>query len=70
LAQASAANQLVIDRRVDPALSEVFTWLDIPAAHEKMLNNQHLPGNMGVLVCAQRPGHARGAIPGYTGMHS
>jgi crotonyl-CoA carboxylase/reductase len=21
-----------------------------------MLANQHLPGNMGVLVCAQRPG--------------
>jgi crotonyl-CoA carboxylase/reductase len=21
-----------------------------------MLDNQHLPGNMGVLVCAQRPG--------------
>jgi crotonyl-CoA carboxylase/reductase len=56
LAQASAANQLVIDRRIDPALSEVFRWEDIPAAHEKMLANKHLPGNMGVLVCAQRPG--------------
>jgi crotonyl-CoA carboxylase/reductase len=56
LMQASAANQLVIDRRVDPCLSEVFPWNDIPAAHEKMLANQHLPGNMGVLVCAQRPG--------------
>ncbi|MFY8139664.1 MAG: hypothetical protein ACOVMO_03020, partial [Caulobacter sp.] len=32
------------------------TWDDIPAAHEKMLDNKHLPGNMGVLVCAQRPG--------------
>lgn len=56
LMQASAANQLVIDRRVDPCLSEVFPWNDIPAAHEKMLANQHLPGNMAVLVCAQRPG--------------
>jgi len=56
LMQASAANQLVIDRRIDPCLSEVFTWEDIPQAHEKMLNNQHLPGNMAVLVCAQRPG--------------
>jgi crotonyl-CoA carboxylase/reductase len=56
LMQASAANQLVIDRRIDPALSEVFRWEEIPAAHEKMLANKHLPGNMGVLVCAQRPG--------------
>ncbi|MDO9338137.1 MAG: crotonyl-CoA carboxylase/reductase [Caulobacter sp.] len=56
LAQASAANQLVIDRRVDPALSEVFTWDAIPDAHEKMLANKHPPGNMAVLVCAQKPG--------------
>jgi crotonyl-CoA carboxylase/reductase len=56
LAQASAANQLVIERRIDPCLSEVFGWDDIPAAHEKMFDNKHLPGNMGVLVNAQRPG--------------
>jgi crotonyl-CoA carboxylase/reductase len=56
LAQASAANQLVIERRIDPCLSEVFRWDDIPAAHEKMMDNKHLPGNMGVLVNAQRPG--------------
>jgi crotonyl-CoA carboxylase/reductase len=54
--QAAAANQLVIDRRIDPCLSEVFRWDDIPTAHEKMLDNKHLPGNMGVLVCAQKPG--------------
>ncbi len=56
LMQASAANQLVIERRIDPALSEVFRWEDIPLAHEKMLDNRHAPGNMGVLVTAQRPG--------------
>ena len=56
LMQASAANQLVIERRIDPCLSEVFTWDDIPLAHEKMLDNKHQPGNMGVLVTAQRPG--------------
>ena len=56
LMQASAANQLVVDRRIDPCLSEVFTWENIPEAHEKMLNNEHLPGNMAVLVTAQRPG--------------
>ena len=56
LMQASQANQLVIERRIDPCLSEVFPWDAIPDAHEKMLNNEHLPGNMGVLVTAQRPG--------------
>ncbi len=56
LMQASQANQLVIERRIDPCLSEVFAWEDIPLAHEKMLNNQHLPGNMGVLVSSPMPG--------------
>ena len=56
LAQASAANQLVIDRRIDPCMSEVFPWADIPLAHEKMLDNKHLPGNMAVLVQSPRPG--------------
>ncbi len=56
LAQASAANKLVIDRRIDPCMSEVFAWKDIPKAHTKMWNNEHLPGNMAVLVSAKYPG--------------
>lgn len=56
LAQASQANRLVIDRRIDPCMSEVFSWDDIPKAHIKMLNNEHKPGNMAVLVSAKRPG--------------
>jgi len=56
LYHASQANQLVIDRRVDPALGEVFEWDKIPDAHEKMLDNAHTPGNMAVLVNAQRSG--------------
>jgi crotonyl-CoA carboxylase/reductase len=56
LQQASAANQLVIERRIDPCMSEVFAWEDIPLAHEKMLDNNHLPGNMAVLVTAPSPG--------------
>jgi len=56
LMQASQANKLVIDRRVDPCMSEVFPWEDIPRAHTKMMNNQHKPGNMAVLVQAKRPG--------------
>jgi len=37
-------------------MSEVFPWEDIPGAHEKMLDNKHLPGNMAVLVTAPKPG--------------
>jgi len=56
LKQASQANRLVIDRRIDPCMSEVFSWEDIPAAHTKMMKNEHKPGNMAVLVQAKRPG--------------
>jgi crotonyl-CoA carboxylase/reductase len=56
LKQASAANNFVINRQVDPCMSEVFSWADIPRAHQLMLKNQHKPGNMAVLVNAKRPG--------------
>lgn len=56
LLQASQANHLVVERRIDPCMSEVFSWDDIPRAHTKMMNNQHKPGNMAVLVQAKRPG--------------
>jgi crotonyl-CoA carboxylase/reductase len=56
LLQSSQANRLVIERRLDPCMSEVFAWKDIPRAHTKMWKNQHKPGNMAVLVQAKRPG--------------
>jgi len=56
LLQSAQANQLVIERRIDPCMSEVFAWDDIPQAHMKMLANQHKPGNMAVLVQAKKPG--------------
>jgi crotonyl-CoA carboxylase/reductase len=56
LLQASQANQLMLERRLDPCMSEVFPWADIPDAHEKMLDNKHLPGNMAVLVTSPKPG--------------
>ena len=56
LLQASQANTLVVERRIDPCMSEVFSWHDIPRAHTKMMNNLHKPGNMAVLVSAKRPG--------------
>jgi crotonyl-CoA carboxylase/reductase len=56
LKQASQANKLVIERRIDPCMSEVFGWYDIPCAHMKMWKNEHKPGNMAVLVQAKRSG--------------
>ncbi len=56
LKQASAANKLMIERRLDPCMSEVFPWADIPDAHMKMLRNEHKPGNMAVLVSAPTTG--------------
>ncbi len=56
LKQASSANQLMVERRLDPSMSEVFPWDEIPLAHMKMLRNEHKPGNMAVLVQAPRTG--------------
>jgi crotonyl-CoA carboxylase/reductase len=56
LLQASQANRMVIERRIDPCMSEVFPWEDIPKAHMNMLENKHRPGNMAVLVNAPHTG--------------
>ena len=56
LKQAAQANRLVIERRIDPCMSEVYGWADIPKAHTAMWKNQHQPGNMAVLVSAKVPG--------------
>jgi crotonyl-CoA carboxylase/reductase len=56
LMQASNANRLVVGQRIDPCMSDVYAWQDIPKAHMKMWKNEHRPGNMAVLVSAPRPG--------------
>ena len=56
LAQASAANRLMVERRLDPCLSDTFGWSQLPEAHMLMLRNQHKPGNMAVLVGAPTSG--------------
>ncbi len=54
--QANEANRLVLTGKIDPGMSECFVWADIAKAHTKMNNNEHLPGNMAVLITAQKPG--------------
>lgn len=56
LLQASQANQLMLERRIDPCMSEVFPWTEIPRAHMMMMENVHKPGNMAVLVSSPTTG--------------
>ncbi|MGR3511211.1 MAG: crotonyl-CoA carboxylase/reductase [Paracoccaceae bacterium] len=56
LKQAASANQLMLERRLDPCMSEVFPWEEIPQSHMKMMRNEHKPGNMAVLVQAPHTG--------------
>ena len=56
LYQANQANEMMINKLIDPLMSECFEWSKIPQAHTKMMNNKHLPGNMAALVQAKRTG--------------
>ena len=56
LKQASSANKLMLEQRLDPCMSECFGWDAIPQAHTKMRRNEHKPGNMAVLVQAPQMG--------------
>jgi crotonyl-CoA carboxylase/reductase len=56
LKQAASANKLMLERRLDPCMSEVFPWEQVPDAHLKMLRNEHKPGNMAVLINAPQTG--------------
>jgi len=56
LFQANEANNMMINRQIKPLMSECFSWEEIPKAHTKMMKNEHLPGNMSVLVQAKKTG--------------
>ena len=54
--QATALNDLVIAGKVDPCLSQTFTFEEIPHVHQLMHDNRHPHGNMACLVNAPRAG--------------
>ena len=54
--QAAAVNQLVIDKKVDPCLSGVWSFDEIGHAHQLMHENKHPSGNMACLVNATSKG--------------
>ncbi len=61
--QCAALNDLVIEGRVDPCLSQTFTYEELPLAHQLMYENRHPAGNMAILVGAteRERAHSDGA---------
>lgn len=57
--QATALNDLVLAKKVDPCLSKTFTWDETGACHQLMHENKHPHGNMAILVGAKAPGLGR-----------
>ena len=53
---ANQANEMMVQKLIQPLMSECFKWDQIPAAHTKMMDNKHLPGNMAALVQAKKTG--------------
>ena len=54
--QATAYNDLMRNGKIDPCLSKVGRFEDIPLVHQDMGEGHHPPGNMAVLVGAPQPG--------------
>jgi crotonyl-CoA carboxylase/reductase len=54
--QAKALNDLVVAGKVDPCLSQTFTFAEIPHVHQLMYENKHPHGNMACLVNAPKAG--------------
>lgn len=54
--QARSFNQLVIDGKVDPCLSQTFKWDETGHVHQLMRDNKHPSGCMSILVNAKCEG--------------
>ena len=54
--QSEAVNELLIDRKVEPCLSETYSFDQIGYAHQLMYENKHPYGNMACLVNATEKG--------------
>ncbi len=57
--QAAAVNQLMIEKKIDPCLSETYSFDEIGHAHQLMRENKHPAGNMACLVNATQTGQGR-----------
>ena len=54
--QASAVNELIISGKVDPCLSDAYTFDEIGHVHQLMHENKHPYGNMACLVNSKEKG--------------
>ena len=54
-------NDLVIQKKVQPALSRTFRFEETGACHQIMKENKHPPGNMAILVGAAATGQGKSA---------
>ena len=54
--QSRSVNELVIAKKVDPCLSETYSFNQIGHAHQLMHDNKHPHGNMACLVNALSKG--------------
>ena len=50
--QSNQMNELALRGQLDPCMSRVFTYEDLPLAHQLMHDNKHPHGNMAVLIGA------------------
>ena len=57
--QAGAVNQLILDKKMDPCLSQTYEFDEIGDAHQLMHDNKHPYGNMACLVNASERGSGR-----------
>jgi crotonyl-CoA carboxylase/reductase len=54
--EANGLNDLVLEKKVDPCLSQVWEFKDTGACHQTMRENKHPSGNMAILVNATKKG--------------
>lgn len=54
--QSNGFNKLVMEKKIDPCLSRVFSFEEIGACHQLMHENRHPPGNMVCMVGAPKRG--------------
>jgi len=57
--QAEAVNELILAQKVDPCLSETYSFDEIGYAHQLMYENKHPYGNMACLVNATKKGQGK-----------
>ncbi|MFZ1885630.1 MAG: crotonyl-CoA carboxylase/reductase [Rhodoplanes sp.] len=67
--QANEMNKLALRGQLDPCLSRIFAYDELPIAHQLMHENKHPHGNMAVLVGAKKMGLGAGGKPPVTLEH-